>query len=69
METIGHRIKLLRKEKKLTQKQLAEKLGCHKNVILNWEHMRCLPNVVMVIDMSEVFGVTTDYILKGGKND
>lgn len=67
MQTIGDRIKLLRKEKGWTQKQLAEKLVCHKNVIVNWENMRCLPNVVMVIDMSEVFGVTTDYILKGGK--
>ena len=69
MQTIGDRIKLLRKEKGWTQKQLAEKLDCHKNLICYWEHMRCLPNVVMLIDLSIIFGVTTDYILKGGKND
>lgn len=69
METIGDRIRKLRKKNGLTQEQLAKKLGCHVNNITHWEHMRFLPNVVMLMDLSELFGVSTDYILKGGKND
>lgn len=67
METIGDRIRLLRKEKGLTDVQLAEQIECHKNSIAHWENNRCLPNALMVIVLSEMFGVSTDYILKGGK--
>lgn len=65
METIGDRIKILRTKKGITQEQLAGELECHPNTIAWWETGRSLPNPVMIIEMSEVFGVTTDYILKG----
>ncbi len=67
METIGDRIRMLRKEKGLTHVQLAEEIECHENNISHWENNRCLPNALMVIVLSETFGVSTDYILKGGK--
>lgn len=67
MQTIGHRIKLLRKEKKLTQKQLAQELDCSENQVMYWEKDRHCPSAVMLIVLSDYFEVTTDYILKGGK--
>ena len=66
METVGKRIAKLRSAKKMTQKMLATELECHENTIAQWETGRALPNAVMLIELSEVFGVTTDYILKGG---
>ncbi len=66
METIGKRIARLRTVSGWTQKNLAKKLECHENTIAQWETNRTLPNAIMIIELSDLFGVTTDYILKGG---
>lgn len=65
METIGKRIARLRREKGWTQKQLADRLECHENTVAHWEADRNLPNAIMIIDLSDLFGVTCDYLLKG----
>lgn len=66
MQTIGDRIVMLRRASEWTQAKLAKELECNVNSVANWESGRTLPNAVMIIEMSDVFGVTTDYILKGG---
>lgn len=67
MQTIGDRIKLLRTEKGLAQKQLAKEIDCNKNAVTLWETNTCFPSAMMLIVLSDYFGVTTDWILKGGK--
>ena len=65
METIGDRLKKLRKEKKLTQKDMAEKLGIHSNTISMYEKgNRNIPST-MIKKISDTFNVSTDYLLRG----
>lgn len=67
---IGERIKTLRKEKGLTQKQLAEKLQLEGHefsdlTILRIEQgSRFVPDYEIVI-LADFFGISTDYLLKG----
>lgn len=65
METIGDRIKAMRKKNGWTQRELAARLEVNENSIHHWEKMKHLPDVIMIVELSELFGVTTDYILKG----
>lgn len=60
---IGEIIKDLRKEKKLTQTQLAELLFVSQDTISLWELDKSLPDVVNVVKMAKIFNVSTDYIL------
>lgn len=65
METIGDRLKNLRKENKLTQKDMAEKLGIHPNTISMYEKgNRNIPSTV-IKKISDTFNVSTDYLLRG----
>lgn len=56
--SIGNKIADLRKEQKLTQKDLAEKLNVSDKVISRWETGASLPDVEMMKKLSQVFGVT-----------
>lgn len=55
---IGNRIKAARKEKKLTQKALAEKLNVSTITIQNYENGRRKPNIEMINKIAEVLGVS-----------
>lgn len=56
--SIGNKIANLRREHKLTQKELAEKLHVSDKVISRWETGASLPDVEMMKKISQVFGVT-----------
>lgn len=56
--TIGNKIADLRKEKSLTQKDLAEKLNVSDKVVSRWETGVTLPDVEMMKKLSKVFEVT-----------
>lgn len=60
---ISARINELRKENNLTQKQLAEKVGCNQSMIARWEKGECEPTAGAILKLAEVFGCTTDYLL------
>ena len=60
---ISTRINELRKENNLTQKQLAEKVGCNQSMIARWEKGECEPTAGAILKLAEVFGCTTDYLL------
>lgn len=70
---IGNTIKELRKEKNLTQEQLAERLGISFQAISKWENNIALPDITLVPGIARVFGVTTDklfaYNLKEIENE
>lgn len=66
METIGERIKRLRKEKKMTQSQLGEFLGVEKSAVAKWENGRTKNLKRATIQaMAQLFGVRPSYILEG----
>ncbi len=62
---IADRIQSLRKSKGISQEQLADAVGVSRQAVSKWESEQSIPDLEKVIIMSNYFGVTTDYILKG----
>ncbi|MGO3652701.1 helix-turn-helix domain-containing protein [Vagococcus sp.] len=61
---IGEKIKTLRQEKKLTQKELAEKLNVSGQAISNWERGKGYPDISNIIQLSDLFNVSLDTLIK-----
>ena len=57
---IGTNIYTLRKEKRITQAQLAEKLGVSEQAVSKWENDQCAPDVSLFPIIAEFFGVSID---------
>ena len=62
---IGKRIAELRKERKWTQQELADKLYVTDKAVSKWEQGIGSPELSTVVALSKVFGVSTDYLLLG----
>ena len=62
-QKIGSRIAANRKRLKLTQEQLAEKLGVTPQAVSKWENDQSCPDIWMLPRLAEVFGITTDALL------
>ena len=60
---LSKRINELRISFGWTQVQLAQKLGVTKQTISNWENDNIQPSIDMLIKISKIFNVTTDYLL------
>ena len=58
--SIGNHIYSLRKQKKITQAQLAEKLGVSEQAVSKWENDICAPDVSLFPVIAEYFGVSID---------
>lgn len=59
----GSRLKELRKQSGLTQQQLAERIGVTKSVISFYELRERTPSPEVLIQLSYIFHVSTDYLL------
>lgn len=64
-KTIGGFIAALRKANGLTQKQLAEKLNVSDKSVSRWERDECAPDLSLIPVIAEIFGVTSDELLRG----
>lgn len=62
---MADRIQYLRKTKGISQEELADKVGVSRQAVSKWESEQSTPDLEKIIIMSNFFGVTTDYILKG----
>ena len=62
---LADRIQTLRKSKGMSQEELADKIGVSRQAISKWESEQSMPDIDKVILLSELFEVTTDYLLKG----
>ena len=60
---LGARIKELRKEFGLSQVELATRMEVTKQTISNWENENIQPSIDMLVDLANIFNVTTDYLL------
>jgi transcriptional regulator with XRE-family HTH domain len=60
---LNERIKLLRIGRGLSQVDLAEKLGVSKQSVSNWENDNIQPSIEMLVKISHIFSVSTDYLL------
>ncbi len=62
---IGKFIAEKRKEKGITQNELAEKLGITDRAISKWETGRCLPDAGLMHDLCETLGITVNDLFNG----
>lgn len=60
---IADRIKMLRTQKEMSQSGLAKVLGISRASVNAWEMGISVPSTQYIIELSEIFGVSTDYLL------
>ena len=65
MTSIGEKIYDLRNRNNMSQGNLADKLDVSRQTISKWENNICLPEAEKLLQLSEIFGVSIDYIMKG----
>ncbi|MHC5229196.1 helix-turn-helix domain-containing protein [Enterococcus sp. LJL99] len=62
--SISEKIKVLRIEKEWSQKKLAEMLNVSSQAISNWERGQSYPDISNIIQLSDLFDVTLDELIK-----
>jgi len=67
MITIGKFIASCRKEKGLTQAQLAERLGISDRAVSKWETGRSMPDSSIMLELCDIIGITVNDLLTGRK--
>ncbi len=60
---LNERIKQLRTDRGYSQVDLAKKLNVSKQSVSNWENDNIQPSIEMLLKISRLFSVTTDYLL------
>lgn len=68
-KSMGSFLTALRKASGLTQKQLAEKLNVSDKAVSRWERDECAPDLSLIPVLAEIYGVTSDEILRGQRMD
>lgn len=63
MVNFGNKLKTLRTEAGMTQKELADRLGITKSVVSYYELQERTPSPDVLIRLADIFHVTTDYLL------
>ncbi|HOD02618.1 MAG TPA: helix-turn-helix transcriptional regulator, partial [Clostridiales bacterium] len=66
---LADKILVLRKQNGWSQEELAEKLSVSRQSISKWESASAIPDITKILEMSKIFGVTTDYLLKDDIED
>ena len=61
-ETMGQIIRRLRKERDLTQEELAEQLNISSQAVSKWENNTAMPDISQVVPLANFFGVSTDVL-------
>ena len=68
MQHVAKTITNLRKERNMTQMELADQLGISFQAVSNWERGQTMPDISKLSELSEIFGVSIDELLGNGKN-
>jgi transcriptional regulator with XRE-family HTH domain len=63
VKMIADRIKSLREQKNMTQADLAKQLGITRSSVNAWEMGISVPSTQYIVELSEIFNVSTDYLL------
>ena len=63
MWSIAERIKMLRESNKMSQASLAKRLGITRSSVNAWELGLNVPSTQYIIELSNIFNVSTDYLL------
>lgn len=62
-ETFGQRFTRLRKQRGLTQEELGEKLGVSGQAVSKWENDASMPDISLLVQLSDILGVSLDDLL------
>ena len=62
--SINENIKFYRKEKGFTQEQLAEAMGVSVGAVSKWERGESSPDIAVLVEIADLFGVTLDYLVR-----
>ena len=62
---IGKKLKDARIKSGLTQEIIAEKINVSRQTISNWENEKSYPDIVSVIELSNLYSISLDDLLKG----
>lgn len=68
-ESIGNRISKYRREKGLTQEELAAKLGVSSQAVSKWENDASCPDISLLPQLCRTLGISTDELLTGNNNE
>ena len=63
-DTFGNMVAVLRKEKGMTQLELAEKMGVTDKAVSKWERDLSFPDVSSISKLAEILGVSVDELMK-----
>ncbi len=63
-KTMGEKINDLRKLRKMTQDELAEKMGVSSQAVSKWEKDLSIPDLPVLVELSEFFNVSLDELVK-----
>ncbi len=64
-QLLGEKVRFLRTQRQITQVELAQRLGlARQGYISNIEAGRKVPSLDVVVQIADLFGVTTDYLLR-----
>lgn len=66
---ISEKLLKLRKAKNLTQEELAEKLDVSRQSVSKWETGQCVPDADKLSALSDIFGVSVDFLLRPSELD
>ena len=67
--SLGSNICFLRKQKKYTQEQFAEKMGVTRQTISRWESGEVVPELAKLIEICDVFTCKLDALVKENLSD
>lgn len=62
--TFGEKLQKLRAGAAMSQDALAERLGVSRQAVSRWERDEAMPEAEKIVQLAEIFGVTTDYLLR-----
>ncbi|WP_298035173.1 helix-turn-helix domain-containing protein [uncultured Dysosmobacter sp.] len=62
--TFGEKLQSLRQKAGMSQDALAEKLNVSRQAVSRWERDETMPETEKVVALADLFGVTTDYLLR-----
>lgn len=68
MQYVGKAISRLRKEKNMTQMELADRLGISFQAVSNWERGQTMPDISKLGELAEIMGVSVDELLGNKKS-
>lgn len=67
MKIFGKRLREVRKSKKITQQELADRLGIKRNTYSDWENGKTEPTFEIFVKLADLFDISLDWLFRRDK--